>query len=289
MPRCVVVIPAGPAEDERSRVLDGLEALRAHEPGLRDVVVVDDVPRGGGLRAWPAGVRAIANPRAGRGIGTLGGTCAGTLAGLAVAHALDPGAWILRLDADALVVGPFAAAVEEALRPGDGILGSCHRSCNGATRDLRALARDVRRHTRPVWAWRHPPRRPCYVRPADRVVRGLLREAAAQGYRAGEHCMAAGCAIAPALVAAAAQRGWLAQPRRWIGARLGDDVLLGAMARACGLGLRDLPSVFGLAHVGLADRPQALLDRGFGVVHSLKNDPGHPEPELRAFFAAARR
>ncbi len=64
-------------------------------------------------------------------------------------------------------------------------------------------------------------------------------------------------------------------------------MVLGAMARACGLALRDLPAVFGLQHVGLADTPARLLERGFGVVHSTKND-ALPEADVRAFFAAAR-
>jgi hypothetical protein len=65
-------------------------------------------------------------------------------------------------------------------------------------------------------------------------------------------------------------------------------MVLGAMARACGLALRDLPAVFGLKHVGLADTPPRLLDRGFGVVHSTKNDPAWDEAAIRGFFAAAR-
>ncbi len=286
MGRAAVLIPAGPGRAERERVLDGLDALATHEPGLRDVVVVDDDRR---PRAqWPLAVDVIANPRAGRGIGMLGGTVAATLAGLAHLQRVAPSAWVLRLDADALVIGPVVERVEAAWRPGDGILGSCARTCNGEPRDLRSLSREVRRHERPVWAWRRPPRRPLYVRPADPFVRGVLREARSRGYAPGEHCVAAGCALSATLVGALAARGWLERPERWLGARLGDDVVLGAMSRACGLALRDCHAVFGVKHVGLADTPARLLERGFGVVHSTKNDPVVPEPELRSLFAAAR-
>ena len=286
MGSAAALVPAGPGRAERERVLDLLDALAAHEPGLlAHTVIVDDDRRP--RDQWPAALDVIANPRAGRGIGTLGGTVAATLAGLAHLHHSAPGAWVLRLDADALVVGPVVARVEAAWRPGDGILGSCSRTCNGEPRDVRSWSREVRRHERPVWAWRRPPRRPLYVRPADPFVRGVLRAARAQGYAPGEHCVAAGCALSAALVAALAARGWLERPERWLGARLGDDIVLGAMSRACGLALRDLPAVFGVKHVGLADTPARLLERGFGVVHSTRND-ALGEPEIRSFFAAAR-
>jgi hypothetical protein len=282
-----VLVPAGPGQIERDRVLDLLDALATHEPALlRECVVVDDGARP--RSAFPLAVDVIANPRRGRGIGTLGGTVAGTLAGLGHLHRTAPGAWVLRLDADALVIGPLTERVEAAWRPGDGILGSCSRTCNGEPRDLRGVSREVKRHTRPVWAWRHPPRRPWWIRPADPFVRGVLREAQAAGYAPGEHCIAAGCAISAPLVDALARRGWLERPERWLGARLGDDLVLGAMTRACGLGLRDLHAVFGLKYVGLADTPERLLERGFGVIHSTKNDPGVPEPAIRSFFATAR-
>lgn len=283
-----VLIPAGPGRVERERTHDLLDALATHEPRLlRDVVVVDDDRRP--RAAFPLSVDVIANPRAGRGIGTLGGTVAATLAGLAHLHAVARGAWVLRLDTDALVIGPVAERVEAAWRPRDGILGSCTRTPGGAPRDLRACARAVRRHELPVWAWRHPPRRPWWLRPADPFVRGVLRSARRAGYAPGEHCIAAGCALSAPLVAALAGRGWLARPERWLGARLGDDLVLGAMARACGLALRDLHAVFGVTHVGLAGTPEELRARGYGVVHSTKNDPRLSEAEIRAQFAGAAR
>lgn len=285
MSGCVVAIPVGPAEADVGRTHDLLAALRAHEPRAQRVVVVDDAPGG---RPWPAGVAVVPNPRAGRGIGTLGGTCTATLAGLAWAHANAPGAWVLRLDTDALVIGPFVEAIEAAWQDGDGVLGSCHRTCNGERRDLSSWDSWVRRHAHPVWLWRHPPRRLRYVQPAIPVVRRAVREALAQGYTPGEHCIAAGCAISAPMLDAMAQRGWLDAPRRWLNTLLGDDIMLGIMARALGLELRDLHNVFGLKHIGLADTPERLVERGFAVVHSVKNDPRYGEAEIRAFFAARR-
>ncbi len=65
-------------------------------------------------------------------------------------------------------------------------------------------------------------------------------------------------------------------------------MVLGAMSRACGLTLVDLPAVFGLTHRGLPDTPQGLLERHFAIIHSVKNDPAWTEADVREFFAAAR-
>lgn len=286
----VVLIPVAAGATDGARVTDLLAALAFHEPAVRDVVMVDDSPVLRSFASAGLDVTVLPNPRRGRGIPTLGGTTAATLCGLAWVAAHRPGAWVLRLDGDALVIGPFVADVERALAgaPRAGLLGSCHLTCNGDVRDVRAIGTEVRRHLRPVWAWRRPPRRPWWVRPADRHIRSVLQAATTAGYVPGEHCMAAGCVVSPALVHALEARGWLSDPRRWLGARLGDDMVLGAMTRACGLELRDLHTVFGVAHRGLADTPQRLAERDFAIIHSVKNDPAYAEDEIRAFFAAAR-
>jgi hypothetical protein len=290
VPGSVVLIPVAAGAVDGARVADLLAALAVHEPLAREVLVVDDEQPVRSFTRDGLHVTVIPNPRRGRGIPTLGGTTAGTLAGLAWVAGERPGAWVLRLDGDALVIGPFADAVQAALDadPRAGLLGSCHRTCNGDVRDVCAIGAEVRRHRRAVWAWRRPPRRPWWIRPADPHVRSVLAAAARGGYRPGEHCMAAGCIISGPLVRALAARGWLADPRRWLGARLGDDMVLGAMTRACGLELRDLHAVFGVSHRGLPDTPQRLLDREFAIIHSVKNDPALAEDEIRAFFAAAR-
>lgn len=294
MPPFVVAIPVAAGAVDHARVSDLLVALATCEPRATDVLIVDDEGgRAPAPRTWDGApehldVHVIANPRRGRGIPSLGGTTSGTLAALKWVARERPGAAVLRLDADALVIGPFANAIDGALRPQDGILGSCHRTCNGDVRDVSAIGDEIALHRRPVWAWRHPPRKPWWLRPADPFVRDVLAQAARNGYVPGEHCIAAACAVSPALVHALDARGWLDDPTRWLQARLGDDMVLGAMTRACGLALRDLPTVFGLTHRGLPDTPEALRSRGFAIIHSVKNDPAVSEEEVRAFFASSR-
>lgn len=283
----VVAIPVGPSAHDEARTIDLLDALRAHEPRARHVVLVDDAP---GSRTWPRDVSVLANPRFGRGIGTLGGTCCATLAALAWAHERHPGAWVLRLDTDALVLGPFAERVEAAFadHPGAGILGSCHRTCNGDERDVSWWARVVPKHAKTVWLWRRPPLKGRHVTRAVPVVRDTVRAALANGYAPGTHCIAAACAISGDFVTALARTGRLERPERWLRTLFGDDIMLGAMAAALGFELVDRHDIFGLQHVGLPDSPPRLLERGFSVIHSLKNDPAHDEESVRAFFREQR-
>jgi hypothetical protein len=288
-----VVILAGPGDAEAARVRDLLDALAHHEPAARRILVVDDEHRT--RRAWPRHVSVLANPRAGRGIGTLGGTCAGTLAGLSWAHdraGVGPaGTWVLRLDADALVVGPVAARVEAAFAqdPRAGILGVAHRTPNGEERTHPWWGPVVRRHARALWLWRRPPLRGRYATFAVPLVRDAVTTALrTPGYEPGQHAIAAGCAIRGELVAALARSGQLADPTAWLPTLFGDDVMLGVLAAGMGFELRDLPAVFGIQHRGLPDAPAGLVERGFGVVHSTKNDPQHAEDDVRAFFRERR-
>lgn len=272
--RFVVAVLAGPSDTEQRRVLDLLASLCAHEPDLAtSVVVVDDAPP----REWP--VDSIPNPRRGRGIGTLGGTCAGTLAALRWARSHAPEAHVVRLDSDALVIAPFTQRV--TIPPGAGIVGSCRCTPDGTVRDTTWWAETVRSHARPLWVWKRPPLRGRHVMRPDPLARTLARSAPEPGL----HCMAAGCIITAPFVTALDQRGWLDRPQRWLRTFYGDDILLGAMAQALGFALVDDHAVFGLKHQGLLDTPQALQDRGFAIIHSLKGDGEEP---ARAFFRAAR-
>jgi hypothetical protein len=195
------------------------------------------------------------------------------------------------------VIGPFAQALADAFdrNPDAGVLGSCERTCNGEPRDLTPWAATVRRHARPVWVWRRPPRRGRHVQLAlagrNGAVRRELQTALASGYRPGEHCLAAACAISSTMIERMAGAGMLSDPVRWLNTRCGDDIMLGIQARALGLclvGLVGEGEPFGLRHVGLPDTPARLAQRGFSFIHSVKNDSRIDEAEIRRFFAARR-
>jgi hypothetical protein len=290
-----VAIPVAPGDGERARVHDLLAALAAHEPGVARIVLVDDDPDA--RRFDLPGLAVVANPRHGRGIGTLGGTCTATLAALSWVAGNAPGVHCVRLDTDALVIAPFADKLADAIaaRPRAGVLGSFDRTCNGEPRDFSPWAGVARTHARPVWTWLRPPRRGRYVQLAlgGRLgaVRGEVRAAFANGYRAGEHCLAAACVVSAGMISDMRDAGMLDDPRRWLDTRFGDDIMLGVQARALGrelVGLVGDGEPFGLRHIGLADSPERLLARGFSFVHSVKNDDTFSEAEIRDFFAARR-
>jgi hypothetical protein len=294
-----VAIPVAPGPAEAARAEDLLASLRVYEPDVPRIVLVDDEPGGRRLEGLRAGdrVAVIPNPRGGRGIGTLGGTCTATLAALVWVHAHAPGAHCVRLDTDALVIAPFAEKIAGALeaRSNAGVVGSYDRTCNGEPRDFSSWAGVARTHARPIWTWRHPPRRGRYVQVAVGgrlgAVRGEVRAALANGYAPGEHCLAAACVVTARMIDGMATAGMLDDPTRWLNTRFGDDIMLGVQARALGhelVGMVDDGEPFGLRHIGLADTPERLVARGFSFIHSVKNDPDVSEAEIREFFAARR-
>lgn len=275
--RCVVAIPVGPGPGEAASARDLLASLAAWEPTAGPIVVVDDEPP----RVFPGATEVVANPRRGRGLGAMGPTCTATLTALRWAHAVAPGAPVLRLDADALVIAPFATrlACAFAAHPEAGVHGVCDRTPGGAARDPSSWAPLVAKHARALTLWRDG--RP-HVALTPEVAR-TVRAARRAGHEPGRHCIAGACAISAAMVAAMAADGMLDDTLRWVGTRLGDDVMLGLQAAALGFALRDEPGLFGVAHRGLPDVAQRLAERGFAFVHSVRG-----EDAARAWFAAQR-
>src|SRR5438067_1278988 len=151
-------MPVAAGESEIVRAADALASLAAYEPEVGVVALVDDerTERDLGAACVPAPLRertiVLRNPREGRDTGLHGGTCAATLAGLRILHERGSAPLIVRLDADALVIGPFGDAVAAALaaRPDIGIVGSYTHAPTGLERDFGDWEHRVRKLTRPV-------------------------------------------------------------------------------------------------------------------------------------------
>jgi hypothetical protein len=214
---------------------------------------------------------------------------AGTLGGLRAAMGHD---LIVKLDTDALVVGPFVDELNSAMQrsPRAGVFGSYDRVCNGAVRDFTVWRRPVRRLTRRVLLRRASPFVEI-VAPGDRRRRaGVLDAARANGYVDGEHCLGGAYAVRGELVRELDARGWL-DARPWRRTWLGEDIVLGLLARACGYTLEGLVGPgepFAVARAGLPAPPEELLSSGHSIVHSLKNDAGRSEAEVREYFRTQR-
>ena len=196
---------------------------------------------------------------------------------------------LLKLDTDALIIAPFAESLAAtfAADPSLGVVGAYDRSPDGGRRDWSMWSGPIRRSTWPIRLARGGPQ-PRRVVWLGRVERRAARRtvAAARGnprYELGAHCLGGAYAVSSRLLRHA--REW--DSRTWVNANLGEDVVLGLLCGAAGLSMRGMVQdgePFGVKWKGLPAAPQALVERGFSIVHSLKSGEHGSEADLRAWF-----
>ena len=284
-----VLVPVGPGSAELARFRDLLDSVVAYEPaGSFRLIVVDDGPR---PRDFGTGATVIRTPlwREGRRPpDPLSAMVAGTVEGLRAAAGAE---FVVKLDTDALVIAPFADAVRRAL-DGHGVVGSYDVMSNGHVRSWDWWPPLLERAARAVQVFRPPkgslvPRVARKRRADRRMARRVLAEAVARGYEPGAHCLGGAYAVSSALL----ERHDLLSWRPWVGADLGEDVVVGVLAGAAGVRMASAVGPgepFGLQQVGLPDDPETLVARGHSIIHSVKASGHGSEDELRAWFRARR-
>lgn len=297
MSRFGALIPVGPGDAEVERLADTVASLTAYEPvNLAQLVLIDDARERRDLRrALPPLRVPVRVLRTGlherrRRVNMYSAMTAGTLTGLR--ELVDPTAdFAVKLDTDALVVAPFADRVAAALAADSrvGVLGACQRDPFGE-RDHSGWGWVLARSPRCVDIRRRPPelvlRRPAHAAIIAGTVTGIRR----RRRPIGAHPIGGAYAVAQSALAALEGRGafdW----RPWVGTKLSEDVVVGALAVAAGYDLGDHVDdgdVFGVALPGLPDSPERLLSRGFAIVHSVKGYEGWDEAAVRAFFKQNR-
>jgi hypothetical protein len=203
----------------------------------------------------------------------------------------------VKLDTDALVIGPFARELAAAFRarPELGIVGSYDRSCTGGTRDWSMWRKPVLANALPVPARLTREDGPTRIarsdpRAAARRARQLGR-AVTHGYRLGEHCLGGAYAVSGAFASWLAEDSNLRESTGWLESTLGEDVVLGLVARSAGFELDGMvgpDEPFALSHVGLPASPDDLLRRGAGIIHSVRNDATVSEDAIRRLYARHR-
>jgi hypothetical protein len=277
--RIAVVIPAGPGDD----IADTLASVLQYADPSRVVVVVDDTSSASALE--PGLTPDVTVMRAGPARpGTQGGLWVKTARAYRwILENYEPD-MVLRLDADAVILGPgLEAAAEQAFgrHPGVGLLGAYRIGPDGGRRDFRPAARQLRAEIGPRGL-----RRPKLRAGLRRYVR-LARE---HGYVDGEHVL--GCAF---LLRAGAIRdidraGGFSQP--WLEAsRLGDDQIMSLLTVAAGHQIADFggpADPLALKWRGLPAHPSGLLAQGKLVTHSVRSWGDLTERQIRSTFAAAR-
>jgi hypothetical protein len=279
-PPLAVVVPAGPADD----VGDTISSVLHFTTRPRLIVVVDDTGRDVrvDLEALSPDVHVIrASTRA---PGGFGGLWVKVAAGYQ--HALTNFEFevLLRLDADALVIGPGIAETAAERFAEDsrvGMLGSYRVEADGHARSWADAA----------GALSHE----CGLRGMDRphmrrILRALRAAATAHGYLPGEHALGGAYLLSALAVRTIAEHGWLELlPLRQ--SRLGEDHLFALITVAAGFHIADFggpADPLALKWRGLPAAPQELLTRRKLITHSVRSWESLDEREIRAIFAEAR-
>lgn len=297
-----VAVAVGPQEAEVERLRDLVEAIAAHEPTEpATVVMIDDAPAPRSLEtaiAFPPHLTPLPlhHPRHGKVVHYRKGKgiCSAILLALQATAQRTDADFVLKLDTDSLVIAPFVARIRGFFRrhPRTGKIGAYTRTPNGDERNFDRNAANVRSLHQPPFHWKQPLASMRIRRdPALQKLREHIGAAVADGYRYGEHCLGGGYALSRPLLEAMDQRGYLDDPSLWLAIDCPEDVMVGLYTKASGFDLANFVAdgeVFGVRHKGLAYPPEELLRRGYAVIHAVKNDPTHAEPDIRAFFRARR-
>lgn len=280
--RIGVIIPAGPRDD----VVDTLASVVHYSDPSRKILVIDDTGflhlKMDELRQLSPDIAIMPAPEAPP--GTLGGLWIKVAAGYRwMLERYEPQI-VLRLDADALIIGSGLekrAEEEFARNPSIGILGACRIGPDGGRRDSAWAARRLRRDTG-IFGLLHP-----QCRTAVRYFRDLAHQ---NGYVSGEAALG-GAIIHPYdAVRNLYDRGWLDQPRL-AASSLCDDHILSMLIMAAGYELEEFSrpgDPMALKQRGLPAHPEELLATGKLVTHSVRYWQDLKEKEVRDIFARAR-
>jgi hypothetical protein len=304
MPHFGVVICVGPGEKERTRFDDFVHSLLFYEPTVSGLAVIDDeIPKRDLLSRFtiPAHCRAevMTNPRRGRGSGWGAGLTAAILLGIQWLHNNVRPQFVVKVDTDTLIIGEFANRIFNHFitNPDEGMLGSFLKYPD-RPRDFykeREVAPAIEKLLRQFTIWR----KTCSPFPRIQIgyfgkygrIRSILQQALLNGYVLGEYCCGGGYAISEAAINLMAEEGLLRDPLLWLHTPCSDDVVLSLYVRTIRKRIADFNAEgepFGVKGPGLPFSPEILVQKGYAIIHSLKNYKGTSEDKTRAFFESRR-
>lgn len=272
--RMVVVVPAGPRDD----AADTLRSVLCYTDA-EQILVIDDT-HGRGIGIDDPRIRVLTPPESPP--GPLGGLWAKEA--VAYQHAAENIEFdiLLRLDTDALVLGPgvaAAAAEQFASDPALGALGAYRIGPDGGMRDWSPGKKMIKAELG-LRGLRHP------------ATRRRLRELVARcpGYILGEHAL--GCAVLfRGDAIRAMHRGGMLNYRELGHAHAGEDHMFGLLMAAAGYHIGDFggpDDPLAVRWIGLPASPSDLLAAGKLITHSVRSWEGMQETEIRQYFAAHR-
>ncbi len=278
--RCVVLIPVGPRSDPKF-VNDTIASVFTH---MSDVAVVVADNTRNGLDRVASGQSLVIEYVRFQSTGKI--STSGQLyfnLTRCFDRILDAYDFevLLRLDDDALVIGPDpdADAVSYfASHPHIGCLGSFRFTCTGDRRSFAQPAQTLRHELYSIAVLKHPRR--------WMALRALYALARRHGYEDGENCLGAACFFSHAALNAMRTKRLFANPAL-VTTNLEDDHMYGLLVRAAGFEIDDFATgshPLGLAFRGLPMSPGELVDSGKKIVHSLKDHGGRSQADLRDEF-----
>lgn len=284
MVELVVVIPVGP-QCKVEFVADTIDSVLCFTTKERRIILMDDSSKDTGqrVRERHADVTVLKSPRT---LGKLGGLYRNLSEAFNYAISELTFKALLRLDTDALLVGPNPEADAIACFESDpriGSAGNYTHEYGGKLRDRTWVACQLVRQTRGLRSMMRRPR-------GALALHRVLPRAKSNGYELGEEVFGGACFYSYAAVRSLALAGYL--PHRGLArAHLEEGEIFGIALRACGYHFADLWShnqSFACTWNGLPAAPEELSAGPAKVIHSVRDYKSMPERELRQFFRERR-
>lgn len=282
--KSIIVIPVGPNEP-LDGVLDTIASIRHYFCASHKVVIVDNSRKGSGEKLRQSAPDIDVVP--GRYLGKFGSLYLNISLGTAHAYEHYRFDVLLRMDADALIIGP--APADDAIaffaaHPNAGQIGVYKYDYQGAPMrwwpiNVSVLVQGLLNPLSwlaPAWPGWH--------------LRRMLLPALRAGYGFGEHVYGGGFFLSYACVEKLYRSGILTNPRL-SGVRLQEDHITSLGVKAVGMGLGDFASGNGPAAqtwIGLPAAPAELVAKGKKVVHSVRSWRDMNEAQVRAWFRERR-
>ncbi len=281
-----VIIPVGPA-CKLENVLDTIESVRHYVTPSHVIILLDDSGKGTGVavRERFQDVVILTTERV---YGKHAGLYLTLSQGFAFAYKNYTFDVLLRLDTDALVIGPNPESDAIACfdrNPGFGIIGSYRTDCNGSPRGFswprETLVRELgfRSVLKPRclmgWVFLHK----------------VLNRSKRNGYELGEHCMGGAYFMSRECVGRLL-KGNLLSRKEIYWSKLHEDQLFGLFIHSVGLKHGDFATgqlPMGLRWRGLPCSPEELLTKKKKVTHSTRFFEELDEQTIRGIFRAHRQ
>jgi hypothetical protein len=296
--RFVLLIPCGPSPSCALGFSEICEGASAYSEGAElEIWCVNDGndPKVLAAAAERNGLvhRILPHPFAGRGNHWLGRLNAGLVYGMRLAVAERPGWHILRLDTDALIIGPWERRLLVAAQKTDvGLIGSNNLGSEGQPLSGDWWQTRLYRHRKFISRADDGPGLRIAWRPSSRMLTQTIRAAFRQVGQS-PHPINGGVYAIPAHALSRLATLPLFRPEVCFEINsFTEDVLIGQCVLAVGskfLVQNEPGDVIASCWKGLAAPTlPALVERGCSLIHSLKDHPPFREAETRDFFRARR-